>query len=218
MKEGTAITVTKTEQQKIKADLYAQVSYDIVGEIEAITNLKRSTLVEILKSIKSDKFYMLRQNPEEFIAWIGKYGQRKAIENTLMQNGFVIYEGSEEYKKVVSDDLSWFVDEKYNEVILRPNHAGLVIGVSRGALPIIADIAFVVASLKKLKITSPHNKYNGKFSISNLNRFEKTMDKTVIIRSGFSSVHKTPSMERRYFTFTSLETSSFKNGLNLTKF
>ena len=64
----------------------------------------------------------------------------------------------------------------------------------RDALPIIADIAFVVASLKKLKITCPHNKYNGKFSISNLNRFEKTTDNTIIINNaqqfGLSDLHQ----------------------------
>lgn len=106
LKEGTAITVTKTEQQKIKADLYAQVSYDIVGEIEAITNLKRSTLVEILKSIKSDKFYMLRQNPEEFIAKTAKLiNEAKA---SLIINNIAYHKTEESYdaKTVFTNDKS----------------------------------------------------------------------------------------------------------------
>lgn len=68
LKDGTAISVTKTDSKKLSSDLYTQVAYDIVGEIEALTNLKRSTLVEILKKIDPITFAMLRKNPEEFIA------------------------------------------------------------------------------------------------------------------------------------------------------
>src|SRR5690606_18647498 len=68
LKEGTAINVTKTDSKKLSSDLYTQVAYDIVGEIEALTNLKRSTVVEILKKINPNTFALLRKNPEEFIA------------------------------------------------------------------------------------------------------------------------------------------------------
>ena len=72
LKDGTAITVTKTDSKKLSTDLYTKVAYDIVGEIEALTNLKRSTVVAILKSIKEGQFYLLRKNPEEFIAKCAK--------------------------------------------------------------------------------------------------------------------------------------------------
>ena len=72
LKEGTAISVTKTDSKKLSADLYTQVAYDIVGEIEALTNLKRSTIVAILKKIKENQFLLLRKNPEEFIAKCAK--------------------------------------------------------------------------------------------------------------------------------------------------
>lgn len=68
LKDGTAINVTKTDSKKLSSDLYSQVTYDIVGEIEALTNLKRSTIVEILKKISPNTFALLRKNPEEFIA------------------------------------------------------------------------------------------------------------------------------------------------------
>src|SRR5690606_33558332 len=45
LKEGEAIYVTRTDSKKLSSDLYTQVAYDIVGEIEALTNLKRSTIV-----------------------------------------------------------------------------------------------------------------------------------------------------------------------------
>lgn len=68
LKDGTAINVTKTDSKKLSSDLYTQVAYDIVGEIEAQTNLKRSTIVDILKKIEPKTFALLRKNPEEFIA------------------------------------------------------------------------------------------------------------------------------------------------------
>ena len=68
IKEGSAIKETKTDSKKLTADPYSQVTYDIVGEIEAITNLKRSTIVEILKKVNPKTFALLRKNPEEFIA------------------------------------------------------------------------------------------------------------------------------------------------------
>lgn len=68
LKEGTAINVTKTDSKKLSSDLYTEVAYDIIGEIEAQTNLKRSTIVEILKKIEPRTFTLLRKNPEEFIA------------------------------------------------------------------------------------------------------------------------------------------------------
>lgn len=106
LKEGTAISVTKTEHQKIKTDVYAHVSYDIVGEIEALTNLKRTTVVDILKSIKSDKFYMLRQNPEEFIAKTAKLiNEAKA---SLIINNIAYHKTEESYdaKTVFTNDKS----------------------------------------------------------------------------------------------------------------
>lgn len=68
LKEGTAINVTKTDSKKLSSDLYTEVTYDIVGEIEAQTNLKRSTIVDILKKVEPKTFALLRKNPEEFIA------------------------------------------------------------------------------------------------------------------------------------------------------
>ncbi|WP_461532982.1 type III restriction-modification system endonuclease [Sinomicrobium sp.] len=68
LKEGEAIYLTKTDSKKLSSDLYTEVTYDIVGEIVALTNLKRSTIVAVLKKIEPKTFALLRKNPEEFIA------------------------------------------------------------------------------------------------------------------------------------------------------
>lgn len=68
LSEGKAIYVSKTQQEKIRANIYADVVYDLIGEIESQTNLKRSTIVAILKKVKPQTFLLYQKNPEEFIA------------------------------------------------------------------------------------------------------------------------------------------------------
>jgi type III restriction enzyme len=72
MKEGSLVKESGRQYLKIKNDLYTNSVYDVIGEIEKRTNLKRQTIVEILKVIKEDKFFLLRKNPEEFIAKCSK--------------------------------------------------------------------------------------------------------------------------------------------------
>lgn len=69
-KEGFKETGRTTK--KLNSDIYTNTVYDLVGEIVALTNLTRRTVVEILKGISGAKFLMVRKNPEEFIAKSGK--------------------------------------------------------------------------------------------------------------------------------------------------
>ncbi|WP_277250813.1 type III restriction-modification system endonuclease [Peptoniphilus vaginalis] len=48
------------------------VSYDLVGKIVDETGLTRRAIVEILKSIRLDKFEMFKYNPEKFIAKVSQ--------------------------------------------------------------------------------------------------------------------------------------------------
>lgn len=68
MEEGSLVKESERQYLKLKNDLYTNTVYDIVGEIEVLTNLTRNTIVAILKAIKEEKFLLLRKNPEEFIA------------------------------------------------------------------------------------------------------------------------------------------------------
>lgn len=72
LSEGKAIYVTQTQQEKIRANIYADVTYDLIGEIESLTNLKRGTIVAILKRVKPQTFLLYQKNPEEFIAKAAK--------------------------------------------------------------------------------------------------------------------------------------------------
>ena len=89
---------------------------------------------------------------------------------------------------------------------------GTYIFLIKDALLIIAVIELVVESEKNVNTTCPLNKYNGKFSTSNLNKFEKTTERTIIIHNGFNNVHNTPKTERLYFILISLATNSCNKG------
>lgn len=67
LKAGESIKESKRKVQKITGEIYTNTVYDIVGEIEVLTNLTRRTIVRILKEIRLDKFSLIRKNPEEFI-------------------------------------------------------------------------------------------------------------------------------------------------------
>lgn len=101
---GTHITQSSTERFKLKSNPYHSTVYDIVGEIEKLTNLTRRTVVTILQKIHGNKFYLLTKNPEEFIAKISKLiNEAKA---KLIINNIVYHKIDEAYdaKTVFTND------------------------------------------------------------------------------------------------------------------
>lgn len=104
LQEGVLIKESERQYLKLKNDLYANAVYDIVGEIEVLTNLTRSTIVEILKAIKEEKFLLLRKNPEEFIAKCSKLINE--VKASLIINNIVYHKIEEKHdaKTVFSND------------------------------------------------------------------------------------------------------------------
>lgn len=101
---GTHFTQSEQERFRIKSNPYYNTVYDIVGEIENLTNLTRRTIVGILQKIRENKFYLLRKNPEEFIAKCSKIiNEAKA---SLIINNIVYHKIEEEYeaKTVFTND------------------------------------------------------------------------------------------------------------------
>jgi type III restriction enzyme len=106
MEEGNLVKESARQYLKVKNDLYTNTVYDVVGEIEVHTNLTRRTIVEILKSIKEEKFLLLRKNPEEFIIRCSKLiNEAKA---SLIINNIVYYKTEEKHdaKTVFTNDKS----------------------------------------------------------------------------------------------------------------
>lgn len=104
MQEGSLVKESERQYLKLKNDLYTNTVYDIVGEIEVLTNLTRSTIVAILKAIKEEKFLLLRKNPEEFIAKCSKFINE--VKASLIINNIVYHKIEERHdaKTVFTND------------------------------------------------------------------------------------------------------------------
>jgi len=104
MKAASLIKESKRQNLKLDTDLYTNTVYDIVGEIEALTNLTRRTIVEILKAIKEEKFLLLRKNPEEFISRCSKLINE--VKASLIINNIVYHkiEESHDAKTIFTND------------------------------------------------------------------------------------------------------------------
>lgn len=112
MEEGNLVKESNREYLKLKNDLYTHTLYDIVGEIEVHTNLTRRTIVAILKSIKEEKFLLLRKNPEEFISKCSKL--INDVKASLIINNIVYHKTEERHdaKTVFTNDKSALRDSE----------------------------------------------------------------------------------------------------------
>ncbi|WP_276496944.1 type III restriction-modification system endonuclease [Pontibacter litorisediminis] len=68
LQQGTLLQEESRQSLRVQDTAPTGALYDLVGEIEALTHLTRSTIVAILKAISEEKFLLLRKNPEAFIA------------------------------------------------------------------------------------------------------------------------------------------------------
>lgn len=68
VERGAAFETAKTKTQSLSHAQTSSVKYDLIGKIAQGTKLTRSTVATILKGIETEKLYMFKNNPEEFIA------------------------------------------------------------------------------------------------------------------------------------------------------
>lgn len=69
---GEHFDITETNQENIDTGTGQGVTYDLVGEVAQAAVITRRSAAAILAGISPLKFDMFRQNPEEFIAKVGK--------------------------------------------------------------------------------------------------------------------------------------------------
>lgn len=67
VERGASFTSEKTRVQTLRHTETSQVKYDLIVKITEGTSLTRKTVSAILQGINIKKFYMFRNNPEEFI-------------------------------------------------------------------------------------------------------------------------------------------------------
>lgn len=95
IENSEAIRLLDRTNKKLSTDVYTNSTYDIIGEIVAITNLKRLTVTEILKKIKPAKFLLIQKNPEEFISKCSRL--IKEVKASLIYNNIVYYKTEERH-------------------------------------------------------------------------------------------------------------------------
>lgn len=64
----TSFTREKTRTQTFKHAQTSKIKYDLIGKVADGAILTRKTVAAILQGIRTDKFFMFRNNPKEFIS------------------------------------------------------------------------------------------------------------------------------------------------------
>ena len=72
-KDELEFTEGKTKTTTLKNSGGSNAVYDLIGKVAQGTTLTRKTAVAILQGIRSDKFAMFKNNPEEFINKVVKF-------------------------------------------------------------------------------------------------------------------------------------------------
>ena len=72
LERGVSFVREETRTHTLKHSKTSQIKYDLIGKIAEGTILTRRTVAAILQGIRLDKFYMFRNNPEEFISKVIK--------------------------------------------------------------------------------------------------------------------------------------------------
>ncbi len=72
VERGASFTGEKTRTKTLKHAGTSQIKYDLIGKVAEGTVLTRKTVSAILQGIRTDKLYMFRNNPEEFITKVVK--------------------------------------------------------------------------------------------------------------------------------------------------
>lgn len=67
LEKGEAFVARESEIDKDYSKITTTLRYDLVGKLVDETKLTRKAIVDILKGIKPNTFYLFRKNPEEFI-------------------------------------------------------------------------------------------------------------------------------------------------------
>ena len=162
-----AIQVTSRATKKLDTDIYTNTVYDIIGEIVNATNLKRTTVVTILKKINPHQFYLIRKNPEEFIAKCSKLiNETKA---SLIINNIVYHKTEDRY-----DAKTVFTNSKESlrqTEILRKHIYDYLISDSKvekefaSALEASEEVTVYAKLPKGFYITTPVAKYSPDWAI-----------------------------------------------------
>jgi type III restriction enzyme len=175
--EGADFNVERTETKNLNREQRGLATYDIIGKIVEGTSLTRRTVTAILGGIKTEKLWLFRENPEEFIAKVAVIINRQkasvvvehityapSAEEPYSQDIFNMSRASDEYakafkaKRAIQDYV--FTDGSATDSIERSFAADLD----------VADEVIVYAKLPRgprgFYIPTPVGKYSPDWAIS----------------------------------------------------
>ena len=115
MRVGDSFGKVATHTETLKHASTSQLKYDLVGKVAEGTVLTRRTAAAILMGIAPDKFYMYRNNPEEFIS--------KVIRLIKEQKATMIVEHITYDQIEGRYDSSIFTAEKHGKTLDQAFHA-----------------------------------------------------------------------------------------------
>jgi len=110
---GEAFDTTKTRTKNLQHAETSQIKYDLIGKIAQGTTLTRKTVVAILKRLNSDKLYMFRHNPEEFISKVIKLIKEQKATMIVQHISYNQIEGGYESTIFTAEKHSQSIDKAY---------------------------------------------------------------------------------------------------------
>lgn len=106
MRNKELIKEQSSEYATLINNPYSETRYDIIGEIEAQTDLKRDTIGQVLKFIEPEKFELLKVNPEQFILQCSGYINE--VKASLIINNIVYHKTEKRH-----DAKTIFTNDKF---------------------------------------------------------------------------------------------------------
>ncbi len=102
---GDSFKSIKSKTETLEHFETSQIEYDLIGDIAKKTILTRKTVVSILKGMRSDKFAMFQNNPEEFIRKVSNLINEQKATTVIEHISYDQIEG--EYESTI------FTEEKH---------------------------------------------------------------------------------------------------------
>lgn len=111
---GDSFGAVKTRTQTLKHAETSQIKYDLIGKIAEGTVLTRKTIAAILSGIKPEKFYMFRNNPEEFISKVIKLIKEQKATMVVEHIAYNQIDGSYDSAIFTAEKISQPLEKAFN--------------------------------------------------------------------------------------------------------
>ena len=168
LKDRTSMAEKEVGYESVDEYYITKTKYDLIGEITKETGLTRKTIIEILKNISLEKFYLFRYNPEEFIRKISRIINKE--KSYIVLDGIKYHKLDERYSDDIFTNPNVYVEIGKEEIELKKHIYNVLITDSkverRFAQKLESGEVTVYAKLPNgFKIPTPIGNYNPDWAI-----------------------------------------------------